>query len=471
MELDIRWRRILVKTLRVKIISGLVLISFLVALTLALFTAANTKRLFTDYLDDYRETRQIQWARVFAEYYALRGSWQGINQILPNSGEHGMHHGMGHGMGMMRERRTTSAEQIILADDEGNILAKTRGVAQTELTENELQNASAISLDGNIIGYVYLMLEYEIPGLATLESKFLNSVFYSSIGGGILVAIIAALIGISFSNKLIHPLKQLTNAAKKITKGQWEIKVEVNRNDELGELAQAFNIMTEKLRQTELVRKTLVADVAHELRNPLATLRAQLESIQEGVVKPEPQVILSLNDEVIRLSKLVHDLQDLSLAEAGKLTLHKEKVSLDALVQKVVFMFEETIQEKELKLSLELSELPQINLDPQRMTQVIINLLANAIRHTPNGKKIKISGVQRDGMVHVEFFNQGELIPTQDLPHIFNRFYRGDKGRARERGGTGLGLAITKGLIEAHGGKIGVKNEIDGVKFFFTLPI
>ncbi|KUO49532.1 MAG: hypothetical protein APF76_03215 [Desulfitibacter sp. BRH_c19] len=451
------------KTLRVRIIAGLVAIAFLVALAFALFTVINTKRLFADYLNEYRITRQVQWARVLAEHYLQRGSWQGVNQILPGSRENGS-------MGMMRGRRVTSGEMIVLAGPNGDILAATDRFDSQSLNGDELQQASAIQIDEKIIGYVYLKVEYEIPGLATMESQFLRSVYYSSIGGGILVAIIAALIGISFSNRLIHPLKQLTDSAKKITKGEWEVKVNLDRDDEVGELAQAFNVMTEKLRETEMARKTLVADVAHELRNPLATLRAQLESIQEGVTKPETQVILSLNDEVIRLSKLVNDLQDLSLAEVGKLSLNKENARLDLLLQKVVGLFEGSIQDKEIELSITVPELPQISMDSQRMTQVIINLLGNAIRHTPFGQKISISGGEKAREIYVEIFNEGESISIKDLPYIFNRFYRADKGRAREQGGSGLGLAITKSLIEAHGGTIGVLNDYKGVKFFFILP-
>ncbi len=285
-----------------------------------------------------------------------------------------------------------------------------------------------------------------------------------------MVAILAALIGVSFSSRLVRPLKQLTDSAQRITRGQWDVDIKLDRDDEVGELAYAFSIMTDKLRETEMARKTLVADVAHELRNPLAILRAQLESIQEGVTKPEPEIILSLNDEVIRLSRLVNDLQDLSLAEVGKLSLTKEPHRLDLLLKKVAGYFEGSIQEKEINFIMTVPELNSISMDAQRITQVIINLLVNAVRHTPFGRKIVVSGQERDSEIYIEVYNEGEPILTKDLSNVFNRFYRADMGRGREQGGSGLGLAITKGLIEAHGGSVGVINEADGVKFFFTLP-
>lgn len=451
------------KTLRIKIIAGLVIISFLVAFTLALFTAVNTKRLFSDYLNEYREARQVQWARVLAQYYLQRGSWLGVSQILPVSREHGM-------MGMMRGRRVTSGELIVLADSQGSILAATERFTRETLRKDEIQRASSIKINEQLVGYVYLKVEYEIPGLATMESQFLSSVYYSTIIGGLLAAIIAALVGISFSNRLVLPLRRLTESAQRITRGQWDVNVDIDREDEVGELAKAFSKMADKLRETEMARKTLVADVAHELRNPLATLRAQLESIQEGVTKPEPDQILLLNDEVIRLSRLVNDLQDLSLAEVGKLNLNKEQTRLDLLLKKVTDYFEGTLREKEIKLIMEVTLLSSISMDSQRIKQVIINLLMNAIRHTPYGKRIIISGQERDEEIYIEIYNEGDPILTKDLPHIFNRFYRADQGRSREQGGSGLGLAITRGLIEAHGGSVGAANMPEGVKFFFTLP-
>lgn len=450
------------RTLRVKIIAGLVIMSFLVAITLALFTAVNTKSLFADYLNEYREARQVQWARVLAGHYVQRGSWQDVRQILPISREPGM--------GMMRGRGVISGELIVLADPEGNILAATELFNRNILKTTELQKSSAITIDEKIVGYVYLDVEYEIPGLATMESQFLSSVYNSSIVGGLLVAILAALIGISFSDRLVRPLRHLTDSAKKITRGQWDVDIEVDRNDEVGELAKAFSAMTNKLRETEMARKTLVADVSHELRNPLATLRAQLESIQEGVIKPDPHIILSLNDEVIRLSRLVNDLQDISLAEVGKLNLNKEDIRIDLLIKKVAGYFESHILEKDIQIIIKLPELDKISVDSQRITQVIINIIANAIRHTPQGGTIGISGQDFEEEILIEVRNEGKPISNKDLPHIFNRFYRADEGRDREQGGSGLGLAITKSLIEAHGGTIGASNDANSVNLFFKLP-
>ncbi|MEW6622006.1 MAG: ATP-binding protein [Bacillota bacterium] len=452
------------KTIKTRIIVGLVIIAVMAAMTVALFTALNTKRLFDTYLENYRESRQRQWAETLAEYYGQRGTWTGINQLLMWPGEQTM-------PGMMRGRRAAaSSEQVIVANVEGKIVVSTSKREGAFLSSNEIKAAAPIVVGNKAIGYVLLKVDYELPGFATIEQQFITAVYYSSLAAGLIIAILAAAVGIVFSNRLVLPLKQLTASAKKIARGEWDIKVDEGRQDEIGELAQSFNKMAQNLKAMELVRKTLVADVAHELRTPLATLRAQLESIQEGVTPADTEVILSLNDEVIRLSKLVNDLQDLSLAEVGKLRLVKEPVKIKGLLERIVGIFRGSVQNKEVFLELHIEELTEMSLDPQRIAQVIINLLANAIRHTPDGGKIIVSAKEQKQTVWVEVFNEGDNIPEEDLSHIFQRFYRVDKGRAREHGGTGLGLAITKGLVEAHGGKIGVENLPGGVKFYFTLP-
>lgn len=451
------------KTLKSKIVLGLILLSFFTVLTLTLFTTFNTRELFNTYLDDHRITRQEQWARVLEGYYSSRGSWSGINHVLHMSGDH--HRGMGRG-------RAASGEIIILTDTDGKILISSDRMMQNKgsLSLEDLNNAEEIIVDGTIVGYIYLIIEPEIPGLATLENRFINSVFYSNFLAGIIIAIIAAFIGIGFSKKLVQPIKQLTRSAKDISQGHWKVGIDLKREDELGELAKTFVTMARKLEMAEKVRQTLVADVAHELRNPLATIRAQLESIQEGVTKPEPNVILSLNDEVIRLNKLVNDLQDLSLAEVGKLKLDKQPTDFEELIKKVTNNFEGMIREKNLNLNLNLDFKSKVYLDLRRMTQVLVNLISNAVRHTPEGKNIDITLREIEDGLYLEIINDGKLIPSEDLPHIFERFYRADKGRAREMGGTGLGLAITKGLVEAHGGTVGAENFLNRVKFFIYLP-
>ncbi len=450
------------KSLKTKIIVGLILLCLLVALAVALFTAFNTRHLFSTYLDTYVQTRQEQWSRVLAEYYDQNRSWSGVNRILPVARDQ-------HAPGLMRGR-ADSGELIVLTDPGGRILTSTRNINGQQLSENEMLKARPIISGDNIVGFVYIQVDYELPGLNTLEKQFLNSVLYSSLGAGLFIALLAALFGVVISNRLTRPLKDLTETTKSFALGKWDVKIDIKREDEIGQLASSFNSMAKKLKETELARKTLVADVAHELRNPLAILRAQLESIQEDVTPIDSKTIYSLNDEVIRLSRLVNDLQELSLAEVGRLRLNKEFVDLGNLLKKVSSVFSASLQEKSIELVLEIDNVKDIEIDPQRITQVLVNLLSNAIRHTPKGGKIILSLTENHENLSVIVFNEGEKIAPEDLPFLFERFYRADKGRTREQGGTGLGLAITKGLITAHSGEVGIENLPNGVKLYFTLP-
>ncbi len=356
--------------LKTKITLVLILISIVATLTIAVFTAVNTKSLFDSYIDNYRESRQEQWGRVLQEYYAERGSWVGVNSILPQVREHEV-------QGMMRGRKVTSSEQIFLVDSNGVYIAPIGKNAINYPNSTQLTKATPIKVDGELIGSVYLKVpDDDLQGFATLENHFISSVFYFSLGAGLLVAFFAVFIGIAFSNKIVRPLNQLKETTKRFSDGEWDVKIDLDGSDEISELAQAFNMMGQKLQEAELARKTLVADVAHELRNPLATLRAQLESIQEGVAQPNPQIVLSLNDEVIKLGRLVNDLQDLSLAEVGRLRLKKERADVGKVIKKITNVFETSLEDKEIELVLNFEKKIEMEIDPHRINQVIVNLLA-----------------------------------------------------------------------------------------------
>jgi signal transduction histidine kinase len=221
----------------------------------------------------------------------------------------------------------------------------------------------------------------------------------------------------------------------------------------------------------------MVADVAHELRTPLSNIQGYLEAIRDGVVEPDTAAIRSLNEEASLLSRLVNELQDLSLAEAGELKLVFQAEDMTNMVKQAVPPWQPQLAAKEISLFLNVpDDLPLVNIDWQRVNQVLHNLLENAVAHTPSGGVINVAAnVATSGggkWVEVSVSDTGEGIPAEDLPHIFERFYRVDKSRARATGGSGLGLTIAKRLVEAHGGKIAVQSKPGkGSRFSFTLPV
>jgi signal transduction histidine kinase len=249
--------------------------------------------------------------------------------------------------------------------------------------------------------------------------------------------------------------------------------VQVQGDGEVAALAEAFNTMATDLENNEQLRRNLIADVAHELRTPLSNIRGYLEAIRDNVMRPDAAAIDSLNEEATLLSRLVNELQELSLAEAGELKLVYQAEDISKLLQQAIAPFRTELEAKGISLSLELSDdLPLVSVDWHRVSQVLHNLLENAVNHTGRGGLITVAAVKQGDWVEIGVSDTGQGIPAQDLPNIFERFYRVDRSRARATGGSGLGLTIARRLVEAHGGRITVESELGrGSRFAFTLPI
>lgn len=302
--------------------------------------------------------------------------------------------------------------------------------------------------------------------------------FIQSMSIYLLIALLIALF-ISFvlsyliSHRLTTPIKEMTEAASKLAKGDLSQRVETTSADEIGQLSQTFNLMASNLEEFEELRKNMCADIAHELRTPLTTIQGYLEALKDGVVKPERKTLVSIHEESLLLSRLVNDLQDLSLAEAKQLKLIKEPANLDEIVEKVVNGMKGEIEENGLKLEIKISkDLPPVMVDANRISQVFRNLLKNAINFTPAGGLISIKANKDGSFIKVSFSDTGIGIEEKDLPYIFERFYRVDESRSKDRGGAGLGLAVVKYIIEAHQGKIEAKSKPgEGTTFIFTLPL
>jgi signal transduction histidine kinase len=261
------------------------------------------------------------------------------------------------------------------------------------------------------------------------------------------------------ARRVIAPIERLQQAAARVRGGALDERVEVTSNDEVGQLAGAFNAMTASLQQQEELRRNMVNDVAHELRTPLTNLRASIEAIQDGLRAADPRVIDSLHDDVVLLQRLVDDLQTLALAEAGKLPLHVERVE----VREELARFTE---DPRVRLRVEGS--PKMTVDRVRLQQILSNLVRNALTHTQGA--VVIGAAEHDGKVRITVEDEGAGIAAADLPHIFDRFYRADASRTRSTGGAGLGLAIARNLVELHGGTIAVESA-DGGGTKFTVII
>ena len=278
---------------------------------------------------------------------------------------------------------------------------------------------------------------------------------------------------LALAHGIVRPIEALTAAVRKMENGNLQQRVEKMPRNEIGELAHAFNAMSDSLARVEQLRRNMVSDVAHELRTPLSNIRGYLEAVQDGMVQPSPAVIDSLVEEVMLLNHVVDDLQELAVAEAGQLRLSRQTVRVEELVEKTAQVLRPRAKADNIQMEVDLpTDLPAVTVDPERIGQVMRNLLANAAAYTPPNGRIAIGARQVNGSVQVHVYNSGEGIAPEHAQNVFERFYRVDGSRARATGGSGLGLAIVKQMVEAHGGRIWVESEPGRyADFIFTLPV
>jgi signal transduction histidine kinase len=426
-------------------------------------------------ISQFEERAQnIQAGRIAMElslYYDQQGSWEGIQPFVEQ-------------WGSLYGRRIilTDTNGVVIADSENKLLGEPY---ESDVPGTPLSPPSAIFMPPppgtpptspsgtDIIGTFYLSPELS-PGAGFTSLRILSlAIGRFFLWGGLLAVAIAVAITFFLSRRILAPVKALTLASRRLGRGDFSPRVPVKDKSELGELAEAFNSMAADLERAEKLRRNMVADVAHELRTPLSNVRGYLEAIRDGVIKPDKKAIRSLNEEATLLSRLVDDLQELALAEAGELNLVCQTEDVSELVNQTVAAMRAQAAAKGLMMSIDLPEkLPPVNIDYHRISQVLRNLLENAVAHTSQGGAITVAAKQQDKWVEVSVTDTGEGIPAEDLPNIFERFYRVDKSRARATGGSGLGLTIAKRLVEAHGGKLGVQSELGkGSRFSFTIPV
>jgi histidine kinase len=284
----------------------------------------------------------------------------------------------------------------------------------------------------------------------------------------------AILVSTFITRRIVRPIQEMQVASQRIADGRYEERVQVGGEDELAELAHSFNQMVQQLAQTEDRRRQLIGDVAHELRTPLSSIKSVLEGLQDGVLPAESATFLNLQREVGRLQRLVQDLEELSKAEAGQITLELETTNPTTFVQMAVNRLARQFADKGVQLHTKVqADLPLVNVDVPRMTQVMLNLLGNALQYTPSGGQVTVRAWAKDHEVHIAVQDNGVGLAAEDLRHVFERFYRVDKSRSRSGGGSGIGLTIARHLVEAHHGRLVATSPglEQGSTFTITLPV
>jgi two-component system OmpR family sensor kinase/two-component system sensor histidine kinase BaeS len=361
---------------------------------------------------------------------------------------------------------------LSVADTDGRVVASKSGELIGErLPSSLLAQGVPLAVNGRTVGTLLNVRPAEMV-LDPQGEAFLSRVRASLAWAALLAAALSLVLGILVSRLLTAPLGRLTRAAQAVAGGDLSQRVAVRSQDEIGELSQAFNGMTASLAEAETLRKNLMADVAHELRTPLTVVQGNLQAILDGVYPLEMAQVASLYDETRLLTRLVDDLHDLALADAGQLRLERAPVDLAALARSTVDHFAPAASAAGVVLELEAEEdVPPVEGDAGRLAQVLRNLLANALRHTPAGGRVTVRLERSGGTVRLQVADTGSGIAPEDLPHVFDRFYRSEKSRGRGTGGAGLGLAIARQLVTAHGGRIEVASPPGaGTTFTIWLP-
>jgi signal transduction histidine kinase len=299
-----------------------------------------------------------------------------------------------------------------------------------------------------------------------IQDRFLRFVLFS--------IAIGAVGGVAIGRITSAPITRITKAAWRLGKGELDVRVPVAGSQEIRELAETFNTMADELQHAETLRNNLMADVSHELRTPLTVLEANLRAVLDNVVALDPAEVSNLYGQTRHLIRIVNDLRELALAESARLPLEKVPTDMSALIAETIQAIEPLLVEKEVDLLNNVLPLPKMMVvDPFRIRQVFINLLSNALRHTPPGGTITLTGETNSGMVLFSIRDSGEGLEPEQLSVVFERFYRADKSRSRVTGGSGLGLAIVKAITEAHGGQVKAQSagKNQGSVFTVWLPL
>jgi signal transduction histidine kinase len=414
-------------------------------------------------------------AGALEDYYQQNGSWLGVDSFIAgwNPGQSRGFGVQGLGMGMGYGRANMMTTRVRLADAQGNLLLDTGdNVTGDPLNQAELSNAIPLVVERSTVGF--LLLEGGMNFTIADQTRLVSMLNHAALTAGLIAGGISLILVFILAYGLMHPVRELTLAAGKMATGDLSQRVPVRGSDELAVLGNTFNKLADSLERAESTRKAMTADIAHELRNPLAVQRANLEALQDGVYPLTPDNLNPILEQNHLLTRLVEDLRTLAMADAGQLVLHCSPVDIDLLSRQVLERFIPQAEKQSITLSV-LENRAQtiaskVSIDPGRIEQILGNLLSNALRHTPEGGSVQLQLEHLPDNVEIKVRDNGPGIPEEALPFIFDRFYRAERSRARSEGGSGLGLAIARQLAQAHGGSLTAANHPQGGAVF-TLRI
>ena len=327
-----------------------------------------------------------------------------------------------------------------------------------------------LSIDTLAAGYFVTLMERYHISPEPAHAMFVNAVHRYLLWTCLAGAGLAALLSFVMIRRVLSPLTRMISITGRIAGGDFEGRIPEISTDEIGQLAKAFNQMAESLAKIEKLRRNLMIDVAHELRTPLTNMRGYLEALKDGVLPATSETFAMLHDETLRLSELAEDVLRLARADAAKDSLQKIPVDLSDLILRTEGAFATRLAEKKIEFTKRSPpSIPEVFADPERIARVLRSMMDNAVRYSPAGQRIEIRIEEKEARIRITLTNTGE-VRKEDLPFLFERFFRGERSRSRDHGGAGIGLALAKELVEAHGGTVGADSDGAKVSIWFELP-
>lgn len=459
-----------------RITSVMVAVSIMAVIITSLTMLLMTRQQFTAYINKYDRAMLEQYVPIISDYYRLYGT-EGLREYLefnPKNKGKSMGNGMGwyHRGQQMPMGKIRPGQRLIVADTKGMVVADSHGLLVGQPLElGSLQaSSSPLQIDNNPVGTLYLISPLG-SGLASMENEFINKLTVSTSVLALGIGLIALLLGLLLGKRISLPLADLSAAIHEVAQGKLDKRVDLKGDQEFLELGRDFNRMAQKLEDHDRNRRRLTSDISHELRTPLTLLRGQLEAMQNNSVPVNQENVALLLDEVIRLTRLIKELEDLSQVENQAVVLHLSTFTIDDLLERLSPVVT-AMQETGIIFTINTdNNVKEITADYDRVLQILLNLLSNAMRHAGQEGEVSLTISRPKNNLLLAITDNGPGVPAENLPHVFERFYRVDDSRNRREGGMGLGLSIAKGYVEAHQGKIWVESN-PGFKttFYFSLP-
>jgi signal transduction histidine kinase len=451
----------------------LVVVSLVGALFTTFFLQYRTKTAFDTFI---RDQDQLILVNNLVDHYQRNNNWENVDAVFRGIYSFNMGENQNRGMGMDSQNKhmTNPGPPFLLASPTGVVITtgpNSKGIKPGNvLPQSEIERGIPIEVEGEVTGY---LLPVPFPkNRSNVQQDFLKTVQQGLLISTLVTLLIALGLGGILILSFTRPIRKLVEGTNKVASGDLGYQVNIRSADELGQLADSFNNMSRDLQVADRSRKQMTADIAHDLRTPLSILHGYTEAMSEGKLKGNQDIYQVIHQQSQHLNYLIDDLRTLSLLDSEELHFQFQDIDPDLILINTQAAFQPLANEQGIQFTLEIKEkLPRVNLDPDRLTQILGNLINNAFAVLTENGSIQLSAWSESDTVYIDVMDDGPGISEEDLPHIFDRHFRTDTSRLQEHGSSGLGLAITRKLVEAQGGSIEVHSQLDqGTTFRMIFP-